>query len=110
MQSDTGRQRAVTPQMQMRNAMPLASDDLQNIDDDDFALDDAALEAEPTGDAMGPHDRLPVPEPEAQSSQRPPTTQQRPIRRLDRGADVPRGGRNAPSGDVIDIPAFLRKR
>ncbi len=110
MQGDTGHQRAAMPPMQMRNPMPLASDDLQNIDDDDFELDDAALDAEPTGDAMSPHDRLPVPEPEAQPSQRPPTTQQRPIRRLDRGADVPRGGRNAPSGDVIDIPAFLRKR
>ncbi len=110
MQGDTGRQRAVTPSVQMRDAMPLASDDLQSIDDDDFELDDASLDAEPTGDAMSSHDRLPVPEPEAQPSQRPPTTQQRPIRRLDRGADVPRGGRNAPSGDVIDIPAFLRKR
>ncbi len=110
MQGDTGRQRAVMPPMQMRDPMPLASDDLQNIDDDDFELDDAALDAETTGDAMSSHDRLPVPEPEAQPSQRPPTTQQRPIRRLDRGADVPRGGRNAPSGDVIDIPAFLRKR
>ncbi len=110
MQGDTGRQRAMTPSVQMRDAMPLASDDLQSIDDDDFELDDASLDAEQTGDAMSPHDRLPVPEPEAQPSQRPPTTQQRPIRRLDRGADVPRGGRNAPSGDVIDIPAFLRKR
>ena len=107
MQGDTGRQHAVTPQM---GRMPLTSDNLQHIDNDDFELDDAALEAEPTGDAMGPHDRLPVPEPEAQPSQRPPTTQQRPIRRLDRNADVPRGGRNAPSGDVIDIPAFLRIR
>ncbi|GAC1429821.1 MAG: hypothetical protein PVS3B3_25870 [Ktedonobacteraceae bacterium] len=116
--SDTGRQRVVTPPSPLlqgdtgrqRAVMPLASDDLQNIDDDDFELDAAALDAESTGDAMHPHDRLPVPEPEAQPSQRPPTTQQRPIRRLDRGADVPRGGRNAPSGDVIDIPAFLRKR
>ncbi|GAC1390934.1 MAG: hypothetical protein NVSMB38_10040 [Ktedonobacteraceae bacterium] len=115
MQGDTGRQRAVMPPMPMRDAMPhampLASDDLQDIDDDDFELDDAALDAEPTGDPMTTHDRLPVPEPEVQPSQRPPTTQQqRPVRRLDRGADVPRGGRNAPSGDVIDIPAFLRKR
>ena len=110
MQSDTGRPRAVMPPLPIHDAMPLASDDLQNIDDDDFELDDAALDTEPTGDVMSPHDRLPVPEPEAQPSQRPATTQQRPIRRLDRGADVPRGGRNAPSGDVIDIPAFLRKR
>jgi len=109
--SNTGRQRAVMPPMPMRDAMPLASDDLQDIDDDDFELDDAALDTDAAGDAMHPHDRLPVPEPEAQPSQRPPTTQQqRPVRRLDRGGDAPRGGRNAPSGDVIDIPAFLRKR
>ncbi len=123
MPQDTGRQRAVTPPSPMmqqgdigrqrvamsRDAMPmpLASDDLQDIDNDAFELDDASLDAEPTGEPMGTHDRLPVPEPEAQPSQRPPTTQ-RPIRRLDR--DVSRGGRNAPSGDVIDIPAFLRKR
>ncbi len=107
MQEDTGRQRAITPPMQR---MPVVSDDIQHIDNDDFDLGDAALEGEPTGDAMHSHDRLPVPEPEAQPAQRPPTTQQRPIRRLDRSADVPRGGRNAPSGDVIDIPAFLRKR
>jgi len=125
MPQDTGRQRAVTPPSPMmqqgdigrqrvamsRDAMPmpLASDDLQDIDNDAFELDDASLDEEPTGEPMGTHDRLPVPEPEAQPSQRPPTTQQqRPIRRLDR--DVSRGGRNAPSGDVIDIPAFLRKR
>jgi hypothetical protein len=37
--------------------------------------------------------------------------QQRPIRRLDpKALDLPRGNRSAPSGDAIDIPAFLRKR
>ncbi len=59
------------------------------------------------------HGRLPVPEPEAQPSQRPSNDQrpQRPVRRLDqKGFDLARGSRNAPSGDVIDIPAFLRKR
>lgn len=109
-QGDTGRQRMVMSQVPGRDAMPmpLASDDLQGIDNDAFELEDAALDADSTGEPMGMHDRLPVPEPEAQPSQRPPTTQQqRPIRRLDR--DVSRG-RNAPSGDVIDIPAFLRKR
>src|SRR6266581_1640871 len=36
---------------------------------------------------------------------------QRPIRRMDpKALDLPRGNRNAPPGDVIDIPAFLRKR
>ncbi len=107
-QGDMGRQRAAMPSMPMRDAMPLASDDLQDIDNDAFELDDAALDGDPTGEPMGMSNRLPVPEPEAQPSQRPPTTQQRPIRRLDR--DVSRGGRSAPSGDVIDIPAFLRKR
>ncbi len=107
---DTGRQRAAMSPMPMRDAMPmpLASDDLQDIDNDDFELDDASFDADTTGEPM--HDRLPVPEPEAQPAQRPPTQQQRPVRRLDRGNDAPRGGRNAPSGDVIDIPAFLRKR
>ncbi len=52
-----------------------------------------------------------MPEPEAQALNRPPN-QQRYVRRLDRGAasDLSRGNRNTPSGDVIDIPAFLRKR
>ncbi len=57
--------------------------------------------------------RLPVPEPEAQPSQRPAAVSrpQRPIRRMDpKALDLPRGNRNAPPGDVIDIPAFLRKR
>jgi len=57
--------------------------------------------------------RLPVPEPEAQPSQRPASDSrpQRPIRRMDpKALDLPRGNRNAPPGDVIDIPAFLRKR
>jgi cell division protein FtsZ len=60
-----------------------------------------------------PHGRLPMPEPEAQPVQRPSGDQhqQRPIRRMDPKAyDLPRGNRNAPHGDVIDIPAFLRKR
>ncbi len=112
MSGDTARQRAAMPQMPMREPMPIASD----VEEEDFELDDESMAldmeqtGEPVGRQMGPHDRLPVPEPEAQPSQRPSSTQQRPIRRLDRGADVPRGGRNAPSGDVIDIPAFLRKR
>lgn len=58
--------------------------------------------------------RLPVPEPEAQPAQRQQSSDprlQRHVRRLDaKGLDLPRGSRNAPSGDAIDIPAFLRKR
>jgi cell division protein FtsZ len=69
-----------------------------------------------SGDVLEPlmeRTRLPVPEPEAQPSQRPAGDgrPQRPIRRMDpRALDLPRGNRNAPPGDVIDIPAFLRKR
>ena len=45
------------------------------------------------------------------SVQRPNSRPQRPIRRMDpKALDLPRGSRNAPAGDVIDIPAFLRKR
>ena len=62
-----------------------------------------------------PPTRLPVPEPEAQPLQRPAASaeqrSQRQIRRMDpKALDIPRGNRNAPPGDVIDIPAFLRKR
>jgi cell division protein FtsZ len=69
-----------------------------------------------SGDVLEPlmeRTRLPVPEPEAQPSQRPASDgrPQRPIRRMDpRALDLPRGDRNVPPGDVIDIPAFLRKR
>jgi hypothetical protein len=81
------------------------ADDLYDVDED-------------TGDRMeiqapAAHPRLPVPEPEAQPSQRPAADarQQRPVRRMDpKALDLPRGNRNAPPGDVIDIPAFLRKR
>jgi len=54
-----------------------------------------------------------VPEPEAQPSQRPAADArtQRPVRRMDpKALDLPRGNRHTPPGDVIDIPAFLRKR
>jgi len=58
---------------------------------------------------------LPAPEPEAQPAQRPAAPseqrQQRPIRRPDpKVLDLPRGNRNAPPGDAIDVPAFLRRR
>lgn len=60
--------------------------------------------------------RLPVPEPEAQPLQRPAAAtaaeqQRQKIRRVDpKALDIPRNNRNVPQGDVIDIPAFLRKR
>ena len=120
-QDETGRQRAISSSP-MREQVPMTSD----VEEDEFGLEESALDMQPTDEpAMGygnrgmrmdeQQERLPVPEPEAQPSQRPSTGQPnqqqgRPIRRLDRGADIPRGGRNVPSGDVIDIPAFLRKR
>ena len=79
------------------------------VREDDFDLDNDS------GDVLETYNerrRLPVPEPEAQPSQRPAadSRQQRPIRRMDpKALDLPRGNRNPP-GDVIDIPAFLRKR
>jgi len=95
------------PQVQEPVRQAIAHD----ISEDMYNLGD-----EPMGDSSpgsNTHGRLPVPEPEAQSSQRPASDQrqQRPVRRLDqKGLDLPRSNRNAPSGDVIDIPAFLRKR
>jgi cell division protein FtsZ len=91
---ETGRQRIVLP--------PPVSDEL---DEEDFEMEDddmADVENEP--------ENLPVPEPEAQPLQRPVSGQQRHVRRIDRSSELPRGNRNTPSGDVIDIPAFLRKR
>ncbi len=108
--ADTGRQRAITPPQpadsrqlmtpppQAREAMPAVDD----VDDDDFELDRDVP-------SMDGHRNLPVPEPEAQPLQR-QGIGQRHIRRLDRASDQSRGNRNTPSGDVIDIPAFLRKR
>lgn len=97
----TGRQRAITPpSLPVREPVPVAHE----VDDSDFELDDA-LEDEDEPRA------LPMPQPEAQPLQRPGqgTGQHRPIRRLDR--DLLRGNRNSSgSGDIIDVPAFLRKR
>ena len=55
---------------------------------------------------------LPAPELEPQASPQRPGGPQRHVRRLDRGAasDGVRVNRNGSPGDVIDIPAFLRKR
>jgi hypothetical protein len=108
-------QRPVMPPLPMQESVrqPLAHD-VRNGDEDIYELDDEP-EVIPTPTRMGTNTRgrLPVPEPEAQPSQRPSSEQrpQRPIRRLEqKGLDLPRGNRNPPSGDVIDIPAFLRKR
>jgi len=116
---DLMRQRSVAPPPIPEPARQALASDVRNVSD--VSNDDFDFEDEPAGlvDLPGPgaraatHGRLPVPEPEAQPSQRPSGDQrpQRPIRRLDqKGFDLPRVNRNPPSGDVIDIPAFLRKR
>ncbi len=93
--ADGGRYRAFSP-----SASAMSDVD----DDDDLFLD------EDEGDE-DENAQLPVPEPEAKPLQRPGVSQ-RHVRRLDRGAgtDLARNSRNAPSGDAIEIPAFLRKR
>ena len=107
------------PQMRQRQAVAPTQEpvrqalarDGRDVNADAYDLDGDPMELPRTGSSA--HGRLPVPEPEAQPSQRPSNDQrpQRPVRRLDqKGFDLPRGSRNAPSGDVIDIPAFLRKR
>ncbi len=94
--SDTARQRAI-----MSQAVPVS----EELDEQDFDLEDDDL-----ADMESGPQSLPVPEPEAQPLQRPVSGQQRHVRRIDRSSELPRGNRNTPSGDVIDIPAFLRKR
>jgi hypothetical protein len=86
---------------------PLNYNEQQNVYEDEDEL--AEVEASLT--------RLPVPEPEpeAQPLQRPAAQEQqrgqRPIRRMDpKALGMARDNRSAPPGDVIDIPAFLRKR
>ena len=104
---------SMQPAQSMQQAQPMMHSD---IEDDEYELnsDSADMLDEPLPPL--PRARLPVPEPEAQPAQRPPhlaadARQQRPIRRLDSKAlDLPHGTRNAPPGDAIDIPAFLRKR
>ena len=81
-----------------------------DVYEDDFDMGNES------GDVLEPvmeRSQLPVPEPEAQPSQRPVSDSrtQRPIRRMDpKALDLPRGNRGVPPGDAIDIPAFLRKR
>ena len=107
------------PQMRQRQAVAPTREpvrqalarDGRDVSADTYDLDGDPMELPRTGSST--HGRLPVPEPEAQPAQRPSNDQrpQRPVRRLDqKGFDLPRGSRNVPSGDVIDIPAFLRKR
>ena len=94
--------------MQEPIRQPLGRADVQNSFGYDLESDSQDVIETQIG-----HAQLPVPEPEAQPSQRPAADPrpQRPIRRMDpKALDLPRGSRNSPPGDVIDIPAFLRKR
>lgn len=101
---DAGRQRGYTPPPP---SIPMLGNDLDSDEDD---LDIADNLVHPDMDELS----LPAPELEDQAlRQRPAANQsQRHVRRLDRGAasELSRGNCNTPSGDVIDIPAFLRKR
>jgi cell division protein FtsZ len=103
----TGRSMTPAPGMKEPMYQPVGHADRG---EDDFDLD---IDSMDVTDSPVAHSRLPVPEPEAQPSQRPAAEArpQRPVRRMDpKALDLPRGNRNAPPGDVIDIPAFLRKR
>lgn len=95
---ETGHHRAFTP------PLPEPRADIDE-DEEEYELEKEASAIEDS------HQRLPAPEPEPQASPQRPGGQQRHVRRLDRGAaDGTRGNRNGSPGDVIDIPAFLRKR
>jgi cell division protein FtsZ len=110
LQPATGRPMQATPVPVMQEQRRPVNVGRIDVLEEDFDMD---IES---SDALEPfieHTRLPVPEPEAQPSLRPASESrpQRPIRRMDpKALDLPRGNRNAPPGDVIDIPAFLRKR
>ena len=95
-------------ELQRRVVQPVVQDVLE----DEY---DGGSEAANAQGNRGRREQLPAPEPEAQPAQRPVTPSeqrpQRPVRRPDpKVLDLQRGSRNAPSGDSIDIPAFLRKR
>jgi len=108
------------PHVQMREPLPVPISAPSPVSRD--AFDDEFDTGNDSADVLevpSPRTRLPMPEPEAQPAQRPSGDPhdksggytQRPIRRMDPKAyDLPRGSRNVPHGDVIDIPAFLRKR
>ncbi len=107
------RQRPMPPLPLQEPARQGLASDVRNISNDVFDLEDDTGDIPVPGTGTSSRGRLPVPEPEAQPAQRSSGDQrpQRPVRRLDqKGLDLPRGNRNTPVGDVIDIPAFLRKR
>ncbi|GCE48450.1 cell division protein FtsZ [Thermosporothrix hazakensis] len=91
--SDTGRHRAISPMV----PSPHDPDDFVN---DDYDHEDEIPGPNPTAE------EVPAPNPVARP------VQQRGMQRKIRGLnpDLSHTSRNTPSGDVIDIPAFLRKR
>ncbi|HEY0756136.1 MAG TPA: cell division protein FtsZ [Ktedonobacteraceae bacterium] len=107
----SGRMPAMPPSMpQLTPVPPARMDPMMNYNE---APEDYQDEEEP--ELETPSASLPVPEPEAQPLQRPAASEQqrgqRQIRRMDpKALGMSRDNRNAPPGDVIDIPAFLRKR
>ncbi len=99
---DTGRQRAINQPQQVRIPVPAdVEEDEEMLFEDEDEIPGSSAVSRP----------LPTPEPEVQPLQRPAPNpnQPRQVRRVERGSDLPRGRNNA-SNDVIDIPAFLRKR
>ncbi|HTI14116.1 MAG TPA: cell division protein FtsZ [Dictyobacter sp.] len=96
--SDNGRHGPPPVDMMLDDEMDEQEDEY--LDDED--IPSAATEED--------HSAVPTPEPEAQALNR-SSTPQRHIRRIDRGAaELSRGNRNTPSGDFIEIPAFLRNK
>jgi len=109
----SGRMAAAQPSMPQHSPAPSARVDPPNYKEPPEVYN--VYEDEEDLPEVGTPDRLPVPEPEAQPLQRPAAAEQqrgqRQIRRMDpKALNMPRDNRNAPPGDVIDIPAFLRKR
>ncbi len=106
----SARQHQAVPMPGQAPARQALAGDVRTANEDEFDLEEEPV---PAPGRMGTNTpgRLPVPEPEAQPVQRPDQRPQRPIRRVDqKGLDLPRGSRGTPSSDVIDIPAFLRRR
>nr|WP_235932529.1 cell division protein FtsZ [Dictyobacter arantiisoli] len=103
--ADGGRQRGYTPPPA---SIPIMSNNLDSDEEDDLDLEQDI----PT---PGMDNKLPMPDLEDQALRQRPgqaNQQHRHVRRIDRGvaSELSRGNRNTPSGEDIDIPAFLRKR
>ena len=95
-----GRQGGYTP------APPSMLNNNNLDDDDDLLMDDNGLAI----DDIDVLDDVPTPPMEDQALHPRSGLDHRRVRRIDRGAasEISRGSRNAPSEDVIEVPAFLR--